>query len=133
MSDVNEPADNRGSKPWLKYYPEWTDHTLEYPEKTLVEIYDDNLAANASKTATHFFGRTMTYGELDVEVRRAADGLKRIGVQQGDRVAIMLPNCPQHVVAFFAVQKLGAIVVEHNPLYTAHEPVSYTHLRAHET
>lgn len=109
------------SKPWLQYYPEWTDHALEYPDKTLVEIYDDNLAANSHNTATNFFGRTMTYGELDVEVRRAAAGLKRLGVQQGDRVAILLPNCPQHVVAFFAVQKLGAIVVEHNPLYTAHE------------
>ena len=109
------------AKPWLQYYPEWTDHSLEYPEKTLVELYDDNLSANFSKTATNFFGRTMTYGELDLAVRRAADGLKRLGVQQGDRVAIMLPNCPQHVVAFFAVQKLGAIVAEHNPLYTAHE------------
>ncbi|WKK62090.1 long-chain-fatty-acid--CoA ligase [Corynebacterium sp. P3-F1] len=115
--------DNRfdPAKPWLRYYPEWTDHSLDYPEKTLVEIYDDNLAANADKPATNFFGRTMTYRELDVEVRRAAAGLNRLGVQQGDRVAILLPNCPQHVVAFFAVQKLGAIVVEHNPLYTAHE------------
>ncbi|MCT1452256.1 long-chain-fatty-acid--CoA ligase [Corynebacterium sp. p3-SID1145] len=114
-------AIDRADKPWLSYYPEWTDHTLDYPEKTLVEIYDDNLAANSEKTATHFFGRTLTYGELDAEVRRAAAGLKRLGVQQGDRVAIMLPNCPQHVAVFFAVQKLGAIVVEHNPLYTAHE------------
>ncbi|WP_297851293.1 long-chain-fatty-acid--CoA ligase [uncultured Corynebacterium sp.] len=116
------PTENeRANKPWLKYYPEWTGHILEYPEKTLVEIFNDSVATNSNKTATNFFGRTQTYGELEVEVRRAAAGLARLGVQHGDRVAIMLPNCPQHVVAFFAVQKLGAIVVEHNPLYTAHE------------
>lgn len=120
-NNAETTAGDRAAKPWLQYYPEWTDHFLDYPEKTLVEIYRDNLAAHSTNTATSFFGRTMTYGELDVEVRRAAVGLKRLGVQQGDRVAIMLPNCPQHVVAFFAVQMLGAIVVEHNPLYTAHE------------
>ena len=52
---------------------------------------------------------------------KAAEGLRRLGVQPGDRVALVLPNCPQHVVAFYAVLRLGAIVVEHNPLYTEEE------------
>ena len=107
--------------PWLQYYPEWTAHSLEYGTKTLPEIYEDNLARNANKIATRFFGRTQTYAELDKEVRKVAAGLKAFGVREGDRVAILLPNCPQHVAAFWAVQKLGAVVVEHNPLYTAHE------------
>ena len=51
----------------------------------------------------------------------AAEGLRRLGVSAGDRVALVLPNCPQHVVAFYAVLRLGAIVVEHNPLYTPPE------------
>ena len=114
-ANVNE------DKPWLRYYPEWTAHSLEYGGKTLGELYDDNLAANSNNVATRFFGRTQTFSELDREVRRAAAGLKAFGVRPGDRVAIMLPNCPQHVAAFFAVQKIGAIAVEHNPLYTAHE------------
>ncbi|MBC3179588.1 long-chain-fatty-acid--CoA ligase [Corynebacterium lujinxingii] len=114
-ANVNE------EKPWLRYYPEWTAHSLEYGGKTLGELYDDNLAANGNNVATRFFGRTQTFSELDREVRRAAAGLKAFGVRPGDRVAIMLPNCPQHVAAFFAVQKIGAIAVEHNPLYTAHE------------
>ena len=114
-ANVNE------EKPWLRYYPEWTAHSLEYGGKTLGELYDDNLAANSNNVATRFFGRTQTFSELDREVRRAAAGLKAFGVRPGDRVAIMLPNCPQHVAAFFAVQKIGAIAVEHNPLYTAHE------------
>ncbi|WJY67208.1 long-chain-fatty-acid--CoA ligase [Corynebacterium auris] len=108
-------------KPWLKYYPEWTAHTLEYGTTTLPQMYEENLAMNAHRPATWFFGRSQTYAELDEEVRRAAAGLKAFGVRPGDRVAIMLPNCPQHVAAFMAVQLLGAVVVEHNPLYTASE------------
>ncbi len=114
-SNVNE------TKPWLQYYPEWTAHSLEYGTTTLPQVFEDNLARNGSKTATRFFGKTQTFNELDQEVRKAAAGLKAFGVRPGDRVAIMLPNCPQHLAAFFAVQKLGGVVVEHNPLYTANE------------
>ncbi|MDO5077841.1 long-chain-fatty-acid--CoA ligase [Corynebacterium sp.] len=109
------------TKAWLEHYAEWTPHTLDYGETTLLDIYDNNLAVNADKTATYFFGRTQTYAEMDRQVRSAAAGLKAFGVRPGDRVAIMLPNCPQHLIAFYAVLKLGATVVEHNPLYTAHE------------
>lgn len=108
-------------KSWLRHYPEWTPHSLDYEDTTLLDIYDNNLAINAEKSATWFFGRTQTYAELDRQVRRAAAGLRAFGVRPGDRVAIMLPNCPQHIAAFYAVLKLGATVVEHNPLYTAHE------------
>ena len=55
------------------------------------------------------------------QIARAAEGLRRLGVKPGDRVGLILPNCPQHVVAFYAVLRLGAVVVEHNPLYTAPE------------
>ena len=102
-------------KPWLKYYPEWTAHSLDYGDETLDDIYQANLAKNSAKPATRFFGKGQTYGELDDQVRAAAAGLQKLGVGKGDRVAILLPNCPQHVAAFFAVQKLGAVVVEHNP------------------
>ena len=118
---MTSPSPTNGDAPWLQYYPEWTAHSLEYGNRTLNDLYDDNLAANGNNTATRFFGRTQTFSELDREVRRAAAGLKAFGVRPGDRVAIMLPNCPQHVAAFFAVQKIGGVVVEHNPLYTAHE------------
>ncbi len=109
------------NKSWLRHYPEWTPHSLDYEDTTLLDIYDNNLAINAEKSATWFFGKTQTYAELDRQVRRAAAGLRAFGVRPGDRVAIMLPNCPQHIAAFYAVLKLGATVVEHNPLYTAHE------------
>ncbi|QNE88820.1 long-chain fatty acid--CoA ligase [Corynebacterium incognita] len=109
------------TKAWLQYYPDWADAQLPYGETTLLDVYEENLTRNADKPATYFFGRQMTFGDIDVQVRRAAAGLKAFGVRPGDRVAILLPNCPQHIIAFYAVLKLGAIVVEHNPLYTAHE------------
>jgi len=121
LGKTNGARHGSAEKPWLRFYPEWTDHTLDYGGGTLTDLYDKNLAANGRKPATRFFGKSMTYARLDKEVRRAADGLRKLGVAQGDRVAIMLPNCPQHVVAFFAAQKIGAVVVEHNPLYTANE------------
>ncbi|RNE48969.1 long-chain-fatty-acid--CoA ligase [Corynebacterium alimapuense] len=109
------------TKAWLQYYDEWTPHSLDYDNTTLLDVYDNNLAINAEKSATWFFGRTQTYAELDRQVRRAAAGLRAFGVRPGDKVAIILPNCPQHIAAFYAVLKLGATVVEHNPLYTYHE------------
>ena len=120
-ADQPAPDGTAATKPWLKHYAPWTPHTLDYGTLTLLDIYRDNVDRNATAPATWFFGQRMSYGELDRQVNRAAAGLRALGVRPGDRVAIVLPNCPQHVVAFFAVLSLGAIVVEHNPLYTAAE------------
>lgn len=109
------------TKAWTAAYSDWTDAELDYGDKTLLDVYDDNLSRNPGKTATWFFGRTMTYADIDHQVRRAAAGLRAFGVRPGDRVVLALPNCPQHVIAFYAILKLGATVVEHNPLYTTHE------------
>ena len=109
------------SQAWLQHYSDWTPHTLDYGDKTIVDYYRNNLRVNANKSATYFFGRTQTYAELDSQVRAAAAGLKAFGIRPGDKVAIVLPNCPQHIAAFYAVQLLDATVVEHNPLYTAPE------------
>ncbi|APT86033.1 long-chain-fatty-acid--CoA ligase [Corynebacterium flavescens] len=109
------------TKAWLQQYAEWTPATLDYGDLTLVDMYNENLSQHAAWPATWFFGRTQTYKDLDAQVRAAAAGLKAFGIRPGDRVAIALPNCPQHIAAFYAILKLGATVVEHNPLYTAHE------------
>ena len=87
------------SKAWLKHYAEWTPTTIEYGDTTLLDFYDNNLAINSDKPAIYFFGRTQTYGEFDKHVRHAAAGLRALGVRAGDRVAILLPNCPQHLAA----------------------------------
>ncbi len=109
------------SRPWLASYAPGVPAELEAPLQTLPDMLDATVRAHGSKIALEFFGATTTYRRLGEQVDRAAEGLRRLGVRRGDRVAIILPNCPQHVVAFSAVLRLGAIVVEHNPLYTARE------------
>lgn len=73
------------------------------------------------KTATVFFDAKTSYKALGDQVSRAANSLRRMGVRPGDRVAVLLPNCPQHLVAMYAIWRIGAVLVEHNPLYTQPE------------
>ena len=109
------------TRPWTASYDPGVPVELDLPETSLVHMLERSVARNGARTALRFFGATTSYARLGDQVDRAAEGLRRLGVTAGDRVAIVLPNCPQHVVAFYAVLRLGAVVVEHNPLYTAPE------------
>jgi long-chain acyl-CoA synthetase len=109
------------AKPWLASYARDVPPEIDEITQTLPDMLAASAKKHARRIALEFFGATTSYAELADEVRRAAEGLRRLGVAQGDRVALVLPNCPQHVVAFYAVLRLGAIVVEHNPLYTPRE------------
>lgn len=106
---------------WVAHYQPGTPATVDVPDVGVDSLLADAVARSPRRPALTFFGRTTTYGELGAQVARAAEGLTRLGVRRGDRVALVLPNCPQHVVAFYAVLHLGAIVVEHNPLLTSRE------------
>ncbi|WP_420370184.1 long-chain-fatty-acid--CoA ligase [Curtobacterium sp. L1-20] len=108
-------------RPWLASYAPGVPHDIEEPTGSLADIVEESARRFPKQVALEFFGRTTTYAELQEQIDRAANGLRKLGVTAGDRVAIVLPNCPQHVVAFYAVLRLGAIVVEHNPLYTPRE------------
>jgi long-chain acyl-CoA synthetase len=94
---------------------------LEVPPGTLGDLITETVATYPRNVALEFFGRETSYAELGEQIEHAAEGLRRLGVTPGDRVALILPNCPQHVVAFYAVLRIGGVVVEHNPLYTARE------------
>ncbi len=107
--------------PWVQHYQPGVPAQIELPTQSLVALYERSVAEAGDCVATEFFGKTTTYTELGDQIDRAAEGLRKLGVRAGDRVALVLPNCPQHVVAFYAVLRLGAIVVEHNPLYTERE------------
>lgn len=107
--------------PWIKHYQPGVPAQIALPTESLVALYERSVAEAGSSVACEFFGRTTTYAQLGDQIARAAEGLRRLGVRAGDRVALVLPNCPAHVVAFYAVLRLGAIVVEHNPLYTERE------------
>jgi long-chain acyl-CoA synthetase len=109
------------SRPWLAQYAPGVPADIEATDDTLCDLLDDAVVRFADHVALDFYGKETTYADLGAEVARAAEVLRTQGVAAGDRVALVLPNCPQHVVAFYAVLRLGAIVVEHNPLYTADE------------
>lgn len=109
------------SRPWLSAYAEGVPAQIDAPTQTLPEMMAKSVRRFARRPALEFFGAVTSYRDLGEQIERAAEGLRRLGVGHGDRVALVLPNCPQHVVAFYAALRLGAIVVEHNPLYTARE------------
>ena len=109
-------------KPWLKQYDSDVRQTLApYPDKTLIDYLDQLAQDHPSKTALLFKGATMTYGDLGRLSTAFASALAAAGVRKGDRVALVLPNCPQFFVAQFGAWKLGAIVVALNPTYTERE------------
>ena len=109
------------ARPWLAHYDEGVPHTIDYPRVALPELLARTAAANPAGIATRFYGATLTYARLSELADRCASALHDLGVKQGDRVAIMLPNCPQFIIAFYAVLRLGAVAVPTNPLYKEHE------------
>ncbi|WP_427172570.1 long-chain-fatty-acid--CoA ligase [Arthrobacter sp. 92] len=113
--------ENTDVQPWVKNYQPGVPAEIELPTESLVAMLERSVTEGGSAPALEFFGRRTSYAGLGEQVDRAAEGLRALGVRAGDRVALILPNCPQHVVAFYAVLRLGAVVVEHNPLYTPRE------------
>ncbi|MGR4010953.1 long-chain-fatty-acid--CoA ligase [Leucobacter sp. 1207-22] len=109
------------TRAWNKFYAKGTPIDIEPVTGSLVDLLDERCSQYADRPAASFFGATTTYRELGDSVARVAQGLHDLGVRAGDRVALIMPNAPQHVVAFYAVLRLGAVVVEHNPLYTRDE------------
>jgi len=121
IESMSSEATPLSDRPWLAAYADGVPTEISIPDRSLPEMMDAAVKKHRSKVALEFFGATTKYDELGEQIARVAGALRRAGVRPGDRVALVLPNCPQHVVAFYAVLRLGAIVVEHNPLYTQRE------------
>jgi len=117
FSEYGEATD----RPWVKNYLPGVPADIELPTEPLTALVEDAVAAAGDSAAIEFRGVTTTYAQLGEQISRAAEGLRRLGVQAGDRVAIILPNCPQQVVAFHATLRLGAVVVEQSPALTVPE------------
>jgi long-chain acyl-CoA synthetase len=115
---MSTPYDER---PWLRFYADGVPADITVPDVPLTHLLDASAERFPNRKALVFFGRSMTYARLQDAVDRFAGALRRLGVRKGERVAVILPNCPQEVIAFYAVLRLGAIVVPTNPLYTASE------------
>jgi long-chain acyl-CoA synthetase len=109
-------------QPWLAHYDDDVKHSLApYPESTLLDYLDRLARHHGSRAALLFKGSEISYRQLDVESTACAAALWALGVRPGDRVALLLPNCPQFLIAEFGVWKIGAIVVAVNPTYSERE------------
>ena len=115
---------------WYAQYEEGVPHTIDIPDIPLYEILRENARRFPNKTALRLIlkylkgiriGTALTFAELDKVSDRFATALHSLGVRQHDRVAVMLPNLPQYVIAFYGIVKAGAIVVNTNPTYTPRE------------
>lgn len=109
------------TRAWNRFYAPGTPIDIEPVTGSLSDLLDERVAQWSDRPAIAFFDRTVSYRELGDRVARVATGLRGLGVKAGDRVALIMPNAPQHVIAFYAVLRLGAVVVGHNPLYTRDE------------
>ena len=94
---------------------------ISIPNTDLITFFRKQVKDHGDENAVYFKGKFKTYKELEEEVNRLSDSLRQLGVRKGTRVAVFLPNCPQFVTIFFAVQALGGIFIAFNPLYSAYE------------
>ncbi|WP_128856716.1 long-chain-fatty-acid--CoA ligase [Bacillus sp. CDB3] len=108
-------------KPWLQSYPEEIPGTISYDIQPLHGYLEKMASRYPEKKALHFLGKDVTFSDFHDKVKKFANYLQRLGIEKGDRVAIMLPNCPQSVIGYYGTLLAGGIVVQTNPLYTERE------------
>ncbi len=115
------------NKPWLAYYGD-VPHHIDYPEVTMYEALMQTVERCPQAVAYDFLGTTSTYGQFAADIDRCADALAALGLKQGDRMTIAMPTCPQAVICFYAVNKLGGVASMIHPLSTATEIEFYLNL-----
>lgn len=106
---------------WLKHYPLEIDWSKNYTPKPLYSILDNAVSSKPRNTCTNFFGKKLSYSEVHNSVNRVAAGLEKRGVGPGVNIGLLLPNCPSFIIYYYAIMKLGATVVNYNPLYSHEE------------
>jgi long-chain acyl-CoA synthetase len=112
----------RKERPWLEVYERGrVEPETRIFEGSLYELFSRAVEEHRGKTALSFYDTTFEFGRLQALVEKMAASLAASGVEKGDRVALMLPNCPQYVISFFATVRLGAIVTQINPMYVERE------------
>ena len=116
-----ETASVYAQRPWLRHYDYWVPATANVPRQPIFQALNFSAIQFHDRAATAFLGAELTFSELKKQADKLATALARLGIGQGDRVGVMLPNCPQYVISFFAITRLGAIVTNVNPVYTPRE------------
>jgi long-chain acyl-CoA synthetase len=130
MTQKTTGQPRRRSAPWLAHYEPGVPHHIEHRPTCLQELLPETarrfpdraaLLLSVAVNGRLFTSRPISFARLHVLVERFAASLQRLGVKKGDRVALIMPNCPQFVIAYLAAARAGAIVVPFNPLYSARE------------
>ncbi|MGA7672321.1 MAG: AMP-binding protein, partial [Nitrolancea sp.] len=125
MTTENHGADISNApptaRPWLKWYEPGVPYSVTVPDRPLHRLLSDTAARCPNRNAILFMGRSMSFQELDDSVTRFANALIDLGVEPGDRVALVMPNCPQMVISYYGTLRAGAVVVPTNPLYVESE------------
>ncbi len=109
------------NRPWLERYDEGVPESIDYPKVPLFYFLEESARRYPDRPCTIFKGATISYQDMDALTNRLAAGLADLGIEKGDRVGLFMPNTPQFLLAYFAVLKIGGVVVATNPMYTARE------------
>ncbi len=120
MENINDQS-VYASKPWCKNYDYWVPAEVSFPTQPIYHILNVASVHYPDQPAVVFLGAKLTFKEVKQQADKLATALSMLGISKGDRVGVMLPNCPQYIVSFFAITRLGAIVTNINPIYTPRE------------
>ncbi|GAC1041521.1 long-chain fatty acid--CoA ligase [Rhizobium sp. No.120] len=123
MNSVSAPSDRpQVKKIWLASYPDIVPAELPPLEHaSLAELLEESCARYADRPAFTSMGKSIIYRDLDLQTRKIAAWLQSLGLQKGDRVAVMMPNVLQNPIAVYGILRAGLVVVNVNPLYTPRE------------
>ena len=110
-----------GKRPWLTAYPNDIDWGMDFEPALLTSLLDNAVAAHGSRPCTYFMGKRLTFAEIGRLSDRAAKGLQALGVGEGVKVGLLMPNSPAFVIFYNGILKAGGTVVNFNPLYSQEE------------
>src|SRR5262245_9536415 len=118
---IEPPRGARPKRPWLKSYPKGVNWDARFEPALLGTLLDWAVQNHGSRICTYFMGKRLSYAEIGALSDRAAKGLQAIGVGEGVKVGLLLPNTPSFLIFYYAVMKAGGTVVNFNPLYSLEE------------
>ena len=121
MENAHNQPSVYASKPWQQRYDYWVPTEITLPTQPINFALNHSATMFPDQPATAFLGVKLTFRELKQHADKLATALSQLGIGKGDRVGVMLPNCPQYVISFFAITRLSAIVANINPIYTPRE------------
>src|SRR6476646_533003 len=110
-----------GGHPWLKVYPKDIDWAMAFEPALLTSLLDAAVSAHGYRPCTYFMGKRLSFAEIGALSDRAAKGLQALGVGEGVKVGLLMPNSPAFVVFYNGILKAGGTVVNFNPLYSQEE------------